>query len=196
MMEKTLEISVLVKDDGKGHMEFEITYPENAVFENTYEYSAAGKLDLRARKVLQDGELKDGQFSFELLEKKDGQETVIQTVSNNAAGEILFDSISYTLADAGTHTYIVREKKDPKLDNVAYDQTEYTVTVTVRDNGDGTLLVTADKKAEDLVFTNIWQEPTEMLSTGQSGIRGMTVTGLGILAASAFVIEERRRRTH
>lgn len=193
---KTLEISVLVKDDGKGHMEFEITYPENAVFENTYEYSAAGKLDLRARKVLQDGELKDGQFSFELLEKKDGQETVIQTVSNNAAGEILFDSISYTLADAGTHTYIVREKKDPKLDNVAYDQTEYTVTVTVRDNGDGTLLVTADKKAEDLVFTNIWQEPTEMLSTGQSGIRGMTVTGLGILAASAFVIEERRRRTH
>lgn len=121
---------------------------------------------------------------------------MIQTVSNNAAGEILFDSISYTLADAGTHTYIVREKKDPKLDNVAYDQTEYTVTVTVRDNGDGTLLVTADKKAEDLVFTNIWQEPTEMLSTGQSGIRGMTVTGLGILAASAFVIEERRRRTH
>nr|WP_276925305.1 FctA domain-containing protein [Faecalibaculum rodentium] len=196
--EKTIEISVLVKDDGKGNMEFEITYPEEAVFKNKYEYVASGKLDLKAKKVLKDGTLKDGQFSFELV---NAEGKVIQEVSNNAQGDIIFESISYTLENVGEHTYILREKKDPKLDNVVYDETEYEIKVTVTDNKDGTLKVTAEKKVKgkdepvtELVFTNTWQEPVEMPSTGQPGIAQMTAAGLGIIAASALIIEERRKR--
>lgn len=195
--DKTIEISVLVKDDGKGNMEFEITYPEKAVFENTYEYTASGKLDLKAKKVLKDGTLKDGQFFFELV---DADGNVIQEVSNNTQGDIIFESISYTLENVGEHTYILREKKNPKLDNVVYDETEYEIKVTVTDNKDGTLKVTAEKKVKgeegplsELVFTNIWQEPVEMPSTGQPGIAQMTAAGLGIIAASALIIEERRK---
>lgn len=196
--EKTIKISVLVKDDGKGNMEFEITYPEEAVFKNKYEYAASGKLDLKAKKVLKDGTLKDGQFSFELV---NAEGKVIQEVSNNAQGDIIFESVSYTLEHVGEHIYYLREKKDPKLDNVVYDETEYEIKVTVTDNKDGTLKVTAEKKVKgkdesvsELVFTNTWQEPVEMPSTGQPGIAQMTAAGLGIIAASALIIEERRKR--
>ena len=196
--DKTIEISVLVKDDGKGNMEFEITYPEKTVFENTYEYTASGKLDLKAKKVLKDGTLEDGQFFFELVDAKG---KVIQEVSNNTQGDIIFESVSYTLENVGEHTYILREKKNPKLDNVVYDETEYEIKVTVSDNKDGTLKVTAEKKVKgkddpvsELVFTNTWQEPVEMPSTGQPGIAQMTAAGLGIIAASALIIEERRKR--
>ena len=195
---KTIEISVMVKDDGKGNMEFEITYPDEAVFKNKYEYTASGKLDLKAKKVLKDGTLKDGQFFFELLDA-DGK--VIQEVSNNAQGDIIFESVSYTLEHVGEHIYYLHEKKDPKLDNVVYDETEYEIKATVTDNKDGTLKVTAEKKVKgkdepvsELVFTNTWQEPVEMPSTGQPGIAQMTAAGLGIIAASALIIEERRKR--
>lgn len=83
---------------------------------------------------------------------------------------------------------------------MVYDETEYEIKVTVTDNKDGTLKVTAEKNLKgqedpvsELVFTNIWQEPVEMPSTGQPGIAQMTAAGLGIIAASALIIEERRK---
>ena len=71
-----------------------------------------------------------------------------------------FGKIKYTEADAGkTYTYKVTETGT--VDGVENGTAEYTVTVKVEDNGDGTLTVTADPSAETL-FTNTYKvEPTK-----------------------------------
>jgi len=107
---------------------------------------------LVANKVLENKDLKAGEFSFEL---KDSDGKVLQTVKNDADGKITFDPLTYKLADAGKEfTYTVNEVNDGKK-GITYDGTVYTVTVKVTDNGDGTL--SADVTgASDLKFTNTY----------------------------------------
>ena len=66
-----------------------------------------------------------------------------------------FGKIKFTEADAGkTYTYKVTESGT--VDGVENGTAEYTVTVTVKDNGDGTLTATATPDDETL-FTNTYK---------------------------------------
>ena len=141
-----LTVTVRVTDDGKGTLKTEIlSTSDDIAFSNTYE--AKGSVDLQAFKYMKAvGSLPaaDEKFDF-ILEKEDG--TVI-TVQNGENGLVDFGTVSYTLADIGTHVYRIREKQ---LVNGNYitDPTVYEVTITVSDNGDGTLKMARTVKRND-----------------------------------------------
>src|SRR5699024_5813664 len=111
-------------------------------------------------------------FIFTLTPQGDAP-GVTQTKTNNADGTIAFDPISFNLENEGeTYTYLVQETgmADGLASGIegAYtvDTRVYTVSVTPRDNGDGTMTVTPsytypgnDGEAEPasaLVFDNTY----------------------------------------
>ena len=142
-----------ITDNGDGTLNAEVTTDKKVEFVNPY--NAEGKLVLEGKKTLKGGKLAGNDFEFTLSENGE----VIQTVKNDAKGNISFEEICYTLDDVGTHTYTVKEKAGKKT-GMTYDQTEYTIKVEVTDNGDGTLKVEADKNCKALNFTNVYEPPT------------------------------------
>lgn len=141
------------QSDGKTEIEYSIEEPtkiagytssveekEARKFTVTNAYSATGTLNLEAEKKFKNGKLKEGEFTFELMDA-DGK--VLQSKTNDAAGKVAFDEIEYKLSDVAKapFTYTVREVPGSRTD-VKYDATVYTVTVELKDKGDGTLEVT------------------------------------------------------
>lgn len=152
--------------DGKGLEVESVTY-EKKVGDNSWEgvgdgktpiftneYTATGSWTPEGTKTLTGRDMKENeQFTF-YVKKNDQKETIVSrgTAQGGKNGEnvtINFDPISYNLNDVGEHIYTIVEyiptgaqtTSDGKkmLDGVIYDQTSYQVTVTVTDNGDGTL---------------------------------------------------------
>lgn len=64
---------------------------------------------------------------------------VVATGSNDADGNVVFSSITYT--QPGSHVYTVREVKGSET-GVTYDDHSYLVYTQITDNGGGTLGVT------------------------------------------------------
>ena len=147
-------VTVKVTDNGDGTLKAKPSYAkaEGAVFTNTYTYSATGKVQLEAKKVLNGKALKADQFTFTL----DGDK-VHQVKKNAADGTVKFDAISYDQDDVGkTFTYTIKEEAGSEA-GYTYDNHSETVTVTVTDNGDGTLKAEPSyAKAEGAVFTNTY----------------------------------------
>ena len=125
---------------------------KNAAFDN--EYEAEGALDLRALKTLTGKTLSAGDFTFLLTGKDENGKTLRQEKSNDAAGNVVFDRITYTKPTKAGETYeytITEPVPDDAeqvdgiwvLDGVKYDPTPYTVSVTVSDNDNGKLTVSA-----------------------------------------------------
>ena len=156
---------------------------------------ATGELKVDAVKKLFSAEtpLQAGQFEFELIEIKDKTENVIQTQSNDAEGKVEFAPISYQLNgeknDLGTHKYKVREVKGDAA-GYTYDDTIYTINVTVEDAGNGTLTVTpvihsSKATSEDATVTGM--EFTNTYTTSGQIVLGATKTLEGqALAAGQF----------
>lgn len=110
---------------------------------------ASGSLALEASKTLYGRKLKADEFSFTV---KEGDQ-IVATGKNDADGKITFSEIEYTRADVGIHTYTISE--DAGTENgMTYDSNEYTVTVTVKDNKDGTLSIDAEYPIGGIEFVN------------------------------------------
>ena len=147
---KTIRVSVTDKGDGTLTAKAD---PESAkvTVENTY--AADGTLKLDAEKTFTNGVLRGGDFTFEL---KDADGKVLQSKKNDADGKVSFDKITYAPADAAKspYTYTVSEVAGTEK-NVKYDQTIYTVTVSLKDKGNGELEVTKEiDKGGKLKFVN------------------------------------------
>ena len=114
-------------------------------------------------------------FTFEV---KEG-DTVIASVTNDAAGKIAYPTISYVKNsdqdDCGTHTYTVKETSTD-ADGITVDTNEYTVTVTVSDNEDGTLDVAASDNATALDFVNTYEAKGSTTFEGTKTIEGRELT--------------------
>lgn len=129
--------AITLTDDGNGHLSATKDPAQGPAFTFTNTYTV-GELpssitdQISIDKELTGRDLRDGEFSFELLE---GGE-VIATGSNDAKGKVTFSRITYT--EPGNHTYTVREVKG-SAGGVTYDDQLYTVYTTISDNGDGTL---------------------------------------------------------
>ena len=129
--------AITLTDDGNGNLTATKDPAEGPAFTFTNTYTV-GELpssitdQISIDKDLTGRDLRDGEFSFELLE---GGE-VIATGSNDAKGKVTFSRITYT--EPGNHTYTVREVKG-SAGGVTYDDQLYTVYTTISDNGDGTL---------------------------------------------------------
>lgn len=140
--ESSRKVSFTVTDDGKGNLVVSRKPDGNAAFTftNTYnvtpdEFSVTDQI--AATKVLTGRDLKEGEFSFELVE---GDE-VVATGTNAADGKITMDAVKYT--KPGEHKYTLREVNGGTTSKgITYSNAEYTIVTTIRDNGDGTLSAT------------------------------------------------------
>lgn len=115
----------------------------NALLVNDYQTSTKFVPDIR--KELANKNLNMYQFIFELL---DEDMNIIKAGSNNADGKVMFSPLVYTNKDLGkTFVYYIRER-DTKKAGYIYDKFLRKITVTPKDNGDGT--ITANYKYADI----------------------------------------------
>ncbi|MBE5804616.1 MAG: Cna B-type domain-containing protein [Clostridiales bacterium] len=124
----------------------------SASFTNTY--AAAGEYAPVAEKSLTGKELEADAFIFALMDEE-GYELAI--ARNGADGSVAFPPIAFTEADVGTRVYHLAEK-DAGAAGVTYDAAIRTITLTITDNGDGTLTVTDDLNGQPVLFANSYSE--------------------------------------
>ena len=158
-------------------------------FTNTY--TAKGSVELTATKVVavapgftHDTKLKGGEYTFEL---KDADGKVLDTAKNEADGTVKFTR-DFELADLGgaaskDFAYTIAEKTGAEA-GMVYDNHTLTYTVTVTDDGAGTLTATPQVTSGDKTFTNTYH-PKETSVTLKATKR---FTG-GELAGSDFTFQ-------
>lgn len=140
----------------------------------TNEYNATGSWTPAVTKTLTGRDMKENEtFTIEVVENAGGNETVVATgtASGGEDGEpvdvVFVDPITYDLDDVGEHTYTIREQNGGDTTNgLTYSGAKYKVTVTVRDDDDGTLEVAAvyPDSAKSVNFENIYK-PTPITYT-------------------------------
>ena len=169
----TFKVTVAVKATGGLKADVEKISGETE-FKNTYSVKPVED-QITATKVLTGRDLRDGEFSFELVEGND----VVVTGKNDADGKIVMDKITYD--KPGTHTYTLREKlpNEAGLSNgITYDKTSYTIKTSVIDNGDGTLKVThALEGPETARFENKYNTAPNKSSVTDQITATKTLTG-------------------
>ena len=183
------EVSFTVSDNGKGKLSVSRN-PDGDVaftFTNTYNVKHIEKSvtdQIVATKVLKGRDLKEGEFSFELVE---GGKVVAK--GNNAAdGKITMSKITYD--KPGKHTYTLREAKG-NVAGITYDGTTYTIETIVKDNGDGTLDVEHKlQDADEAKFTNSYKPGSKVSSVTDQITATKVLTGRDLgLKAGEFRFE-------
>ena len=199
----TLKVTTVVSGGSDGDKTFVYESsdpaPQAAVVAFANSYTASGEVDIAATKSLSGRSLTDGEFSF-ALKYANGNEDVA-TATNDANGNVGFGTIKYTtagLAKLAADGHAAKTVKDGKpawnISYVAYEKTDslpggvsaqtqpISFTVTVVDNGDGTLAATADTGDDGLVFENAYStgDPIEV---GLSGVK-ILKAGEGLTPAS------------
>lgn len=133
------EVSFTVTDDGKGNLRVSRKPDGDAAFTFTKTYNVTPVEtsvtdQITANKVLTGRELKEGEFSFELVEG----DKVVATGTNAADGAITMGKVAYD--KPGKHAYTLREIKGGTTSKgITYSDAKYTIETTITDNGDGTL---------------------------------------------------------
>lgn len=158
-----------------------------------YDNRLTGTATIEAKKLLEGGTIKAGQFSFEL---KDAEGKVLQTVTNNAEGDISFP-VEYN--KAGEYHYTISEVVPEGAvlnvkDHITYDTTEHKVKVVVA-NGDGKLDVTVtydNDSPTPPTFTNKYS--TTLPEAGGAGLTMTYLAGASMLCFAATWMHARRHR--
>jgi pilin isopeptide linkage protein len=151
----TATVTVEVSDKGDGTLNTKVTYPNNnsngVTFTNAYK--ATGSVTLAGTKELtgddRSEDITAGEFKFtvkEVLTDAAGKETLSSDAvatgetlgGSSTSATIQFTKISYNQDDIGTHKYVISENAGTDT-TIDYTKDTVTVTVVVRDNGDGTL---------------------------------------------------------
>lgn len=158
----TFAVTTTVTDNGDGTLSVahKVDNDANTVgFTNSYT-PAATSVTLGASKVLNGKSLDAEEFAFVLTDE--GGEQV--TATNDVNGMVVFPAIQY--GEAGTYQYTIAEVKGDESD-VTYDESKYAVTVTVEDNGEGSLVATVAYEGGNApVFTNTYNAPEAPASPG------------------------------
>ena len=160
--------TVKLVDDGAGNITATLESSDSTTFTNTYKASPVTAEAFKATKELTGRTINAGEFKFQLTDEAGN---VVEPVSNAADGTVTFSPITYKLSDLNnaeskTFKYTISEVGND-LGGVTYDTAKHTVSVTVTDNGDGTL--TASKPVYDgnsetaPTFTNTYQAAPEVV---------------------------------
>lgn len=161
---------------------------EKAVVPFKNSYAASGEVGITATKSLTGRDLTEGEFSFAVKYAEPSDDLL--TASNEADGSIDFGKLSYTtetLAKLVADGHAKKDVKDGKPAwNISYAACEKTdslprgvsvqtelisFTVTVVDNGDGTLTATANT-GNGLKFQNVYSTGGPV-SVGLSGVKDL-----------------------
>lgn len=127
-----------VSDNGEGKLSvkhaFEDAQTETATFTNAYR-AAPASVKITAIKSLVGRDLRDGEFAFTLTGEGDAAD-ISRTAKNDAGGNVSFDELTFEAP--GVYTFRISEVKGTE-EGMTYDESVYTITVTVVDNGEGQL---------------------------------------------------------
>ena len=152
-------VSFTVTDDGEGNLRVSRKPDGNAAFTFTNTYSVTPVEtrvtdQITVTKSLTGRDLKEGEFSFELVEGEGKDAKVVATGKNAADGKITMSTIEYT--KAGTHAYTLREVKD-NAGGITYSDAKFNIETTITDNGEGTLSAThVLKDVKEATFENTY----------------------------------------
>ncbi len=125
---------------------------ENMVFTNVYDATDA-QLTLQGTKLLTGKTLQADEFTFVLRPITAGAPVPTSlTAKNDAKGGFTFGKINY--AKVGTYVYEITEQNGG-IANYDYDESVYTVTVTVTDNSQGVLSAEVELKKNGLASGEI-----------------------------------------
>ena len=190
-------LTIDVSDAGNGKLIVDVALSSGGTAEFTNEYHATGEAKINLHKNLtgRPTELQPGEFWFaieEIIKAEDGTESRVPVtadgtnplkVTNGAYdeedvygnGNIQF-VLKYDETAQGEHTYVITEEN--RGGSFAYDKKEIKVTVTVTDNGDGTLKAETTYP-EDVTFNNQYEANGTATFTGQKNILGGRVAPVG-----------------
>ena len=177
-----IDAYVAVVDNGDGTLTATAVYGDTGnKFVNAYAVAPKDSSvteQITATKVLGGRDLKDGEFSFELVEGEGKDAKIVATGTNNADGKIMMDPVTYT--EAGEHTYTLRETKG-SAGGITYSDAEYTIVTIVKDNGDGTLSVEHKlQDAEEAIFENAYSVTPEKSSVTDKITAKKVLDGRGL----------------
>lgn len=204
----TFAVTTTVTDNGKGTLSVahKVDNDANTVgFTNSYA-PVATSVTLGASKVLNGKSLDAEEFTFVLTDEGGKQ----VTATNDANGMVVLPAIQY--GEAGKYQYTIAEVEGDESD-VTYDESKYAVTVTVEDNGEGSLVATVAYEGGNApVFTNTYNAPEAPASPGdgpasvvEALVSGSAKTGDYLLviagvaaavaaAAAAVAVVSRRKK--
>ncbi len=135
----------------------------------TNEYYVEGEAVFEADKQLTNKKLEADMFHFGIYDE-DGN--LVSSGTNDKDGHIVFDPIKYYLADDGkTYSYTISEIEE-KLDGVTYSTDAYNVTVSIEDNGNGTMSISKGGEYEDIIFKNVYDAKGDVTFSGTKLITG------------------------
>lgn len=206
-------LNVLVGDAGNGALHFTINEENGYDAKKPYllqggtepsfvnAYRATGALSIKGTKSINNRNLRDNEFEFQLAAQKGaplyaGESTVTAKTVSNQGGAFVFDGLRYTAKDIGnTYTYLLTEAATT-ANGVTVDPTQYEIKVTVKDGAgsDGSLAFTvqtengkqtavsnngiytvAPAKNHTATFDNRYAAQTSMQLTGTKVINDRTL---------------------
>lgn len=195
------------------HSGLDFTLKADLNMETTLE---AVSVDIEARKILKNGTLNAGDFTFQLL---DGSNIVLQEHVNDTDGTVKFAPLSFM--KPGTYYYSIQEKIPSETDGILYDtnRTDYvshgditrgvTVQVTqdsstkelsatvsywvyyVDDNGNDTWVPASESGYHEIVNEVILYELPE---TGGCGMEVFWFGGAALLVLGSLLLIRRNRK--
>ncbi len=144
----------------------------NLEFINTYVMDGEGEITLRGTKKLNGDRttVKADEFEFGLY---DAAGNLLESVKNDANGNFAFTTLEYDEKDVPVNgqkqiTYTVQEIAGDNA-RYTYDDTVYTVVVTVKDNDQGGIdvsrVITSGGTEAEIIFTNTYTNPAPVTYT-------------------------------
>ncbi|MGO5337447.1 Spy0128 family protein, partial [Bilifractor sp. LCP19S3_H10] len=179
--DKVLNVTVTVTKNGGENLSVVATYDNNDhTFTNTY--SAYGKVQFKGTKNITNKpeKMSLAGYTFNVVNNDTGD--IVGSASSDTNGNIEYPEINYTQDDAGKkYTYTVSEvNAGQTIGGVKYDSKSYTVTVKIKDKGDGTLEVEASKNSKKLNFTNTYQaQAASAVISGTKTLNGVPASVAG-----------------
>ena len=135
-------------EDGTYKLDYETEgdKAKEAAFVNTFSKRKAIDVTFEGKKLLENNKLRakgalslKDLFKFDINEVVDGKFIRVGGGTTDADGNIIFDKISYEWKDIGVHEYVITENTSKPVAGVLFDKSATNVTVTVSDNGDGSM---------------------------------------------------------
>lgn len=122
---------------------------DSAIFTNSYRPQATS-ISPTVGKELRGRSIKEGEFSFELIDKETGQR--VSRAANDAEGRVTFPA--QTLRSSGRKRYLVREIQGHDA-TITYDRSQYELDIDVIDHPAQGLL-TAEQVGDRPTFVNVF----------------------------------------
>ena len=186
--ESEKHVTVKVTRDGD-NLKTEVVYPESKVFHNLFTPNATSA-EFSLKKNLSGRDLKDGEFTFTLF---DSEGKAVNTVSNDANGNILFNGLIFS--KEGRYTYKVVENKN-NVEGITYDEVARTVTIDVKLDKERGVLTSVVELPENKVFNNSYKPttpPKGILPRTGIGALSSSIAGLGILSLVGLAIRRKQK---